>query len=737
MIHSKILSSIKHQPVWKLFTFFLLFAVISAQGVVFSLAYIIDFDLNDFSLAISILAPLIVGSFIIFILTYSIKELADKEKQLNENLSSLKETNQQFEKQKILNQALFHASSDAIMMLDDKHFFDCNKATLDLFKFDSVEEFSKIHPADVSPKFQPDGTDSYTAAMQRIKTAMLKGNHQFEWIHKKKDGSIFLAEVLLTAISLESKTVLQAVVRDITQRRESEKKLKLQSMALQQSMDGIAIFNQEGFIVYINKAWAYMHGYKTSELVGEHIRIFHSKNQMKYEINQMHTIVLKNGSYSGEINHTDRYGIPFPTWMTVSILRNENDNPVGFVCTARDITHQKQAEKTLISAKKAAEYASQLKSEFLANVSHEIRTPMNGIIGMAELMTVTKLSDEQTSYLNAIRESADSLLNVINDILDISKIDAGKMHLEIIPFDIYKTIELVNTLMSHRAKEKDLEYVCNIQPKVPKILKGDPVRLRQILINLVGNAVKFTPKGKIKISVKMVRQNSDLCVLRFEVIDTGIGITTEKMSLLFKEFSQIDSSTTRKFGGTGLGLSISKKLVELMNGRIGVKSKINEGSLFWFELKFEKDDKNLELTPQVISALLAESNLNGNGSIKILLAEDNHINQQVTSKMLEKMGIKTDVVSNGKQALEYIAEREYDLILMDCQMPEMDGYEATRRIRDRQDTKNIIPIIAMTANAMKGDKEKCIEAGMNDYLSKPVKSEQLKKVIELWIANKN
>ena len=409
-----------------------------------------------------------------------------------------------------------------------------------------------------------------------------------------------------------------------------------------------------------------------------------------------------------------------------STYKDDKGNVLGAVIVARDITEQKKNEKELIEAKVFAELATEIaevakakaedavksKQQFLSNMSHEIRTPMNAIIGFTKVVLKTNLTDKQREYLNAIKTSGDALIVLINDILDLAKVDAGKMSFEKTPFKMAASISSMLHLFEIKIQEKNLQLIKNYDKNIPEVLVGDPVRLHQIILNLVSNALKFTNEGSITVDINLIEQDDDKVNIEFSIKDTGIGIAGHKLEKIFENFQQASSGTSRIYGGTGLGLAIVKQLVESQGGKIEVISKIKEGSIFKFQLEFQKTS---EVTLKEVDQIeISDQNKN----INVLVVEDIALNQLLMKTLLDDFGFTRDIASNGKIAIEKIKETNYDIVLMDLQMPEMNGFEATEYIRN--ELKSNIPIIALTADVTTVDLDKCTAVGMNDYIAKPV-----------------
>jgi signal transduction histidine kinase/CheY-like chemotaxis protein/HPt (histidine-containing phosphotransfer) domain-containing protein len=412
------------------------------------------------------------------------------------------------------------------------------------------------------------------------------------------------------------------------------------------------------------------------------------------------------------------------------VERDTQGRATRVIGTNADITEHKRSEAELRAARDAAETASRVKSQFLANMSHEIRTPMNGILGVAELLLATRLDREQQHLVRTVQRSSEHLLEIINDILDFSKIEAGKVGLELVPMPLRTHLQETIALFAERAAAKRVTLSLDVDDAVPPMVTGDPVRIRQVLSNLLSNAIKFTDRGSIWLRCLALEAAHEAVQLRFEVQDSGIGIPADARAHIFEPFSQADGSTTRRFGGTGLGLSIVRQLVELMGGRIGLESVVGRGSKFWFVLRMrtaEADATEGAAAPEAMQPVLPA--LNGH----LLVVEDNAVNQLVVQRMLQGLGCTSQVASDGAFALDALRHARFDAILMDCQMPTMDGYTLTGRIRAHEGPGEHVPIIALTANALEGDRDRCLAAGMDDYLSKPFRQSELAMVLARWL----
>lgn len=484
----------------------------------------------------------------------------------------------------------------------------------------------------------------------------------------------------------------------------------------------------KGFFTYLNPSAINQTGYTKEELL-----------QMKYtslirnDFKQKAFFFFKN-IFQNKIENS-YFEFPLITkdgaeiWIGQKIhLLKSNTAIVGFQVIARDITQEKEFKEQLIIAKRNAENTAQIKSQFLANMSHEIRTPLNGIVGVINLLDKTELSEKQKVYINAIKTSSDQLMGIINDVLDLSKIEAGKVEIVESEFDLYDLIQSVISIFEMKSSDKGIGITFSIDPNVPQFIIGDSIRLNQILYNLLGNAVKFTNEGEVSLRISLLEEKNGKSELLFKVTDSGIGMREGVTDKIFEAFIQAEGDTTRKFGGTGLGLAIVKKLVELQGGSIEVESKINEGSCFKIKLKFrnstEVNHHKMEEKAHSYSDLK---------DLKILLVEDNPINQLVTKDLLEEQEAKVTIAGNGEIAMDVLKIFQFDIVLMDMQMPVLDGYQTMMLIRESTDPQlKAIPIIALTANAIDSEIQKCFSCGANDYLSKPFKPDSLyQKIIKL------
>ena len=531
----------------------------------------------------------------------------------------------------------------------------------------------------------------------------------------------------------------EGMIHDITEHKQAEMALRESEerhrSIIQTAMDGFWRVDMQGRLLEVNERYCRMSGYRAEELLTMRVTDLEAAETAEMTAAHFRKFV-ELGEDRFESLHRRKDGSIFDVEISVQYRPVDGGQLVVFL---RDITDRKQAEAELHQAKEAAEAANIAKSRFLATMSHEIRTPMNGVIGMLELLQHTGLTTEQQSYVESAKKSGFELVHLLNDILDLSKIEADRLELELSAFDLRAVIADTINLLSLSARGKAVQLVSSIDSDVATVLKGDAGRLRQLITNIVGNAIKFTPKGTVTLHIRKDQEDENSTTLRFQVSDSGIGIPADKLEHIFEPFTQVDSSTTRKFGGTGLGLAICKRLAELMGGSIGAESTEGEGSTFWFTVVFEKMTERDHGSPQPISAprLNVEIQATESGT-RLLLAEDDPIAQKLVLALLSRYGYDVDVACNGKEALLALQNNDYALVLMDCMMPEMNGYEATAAIRDPASPvrRHDIPVIAFTGNAMKEDRDRCLAAGMNDYLSKPFVLKDLLAKLDVWLKTK-
>ena len=631
----------------------------------------------------------------------------------------------------------------------DLRFTDVNNAFVDALGY-SREDIIDKTPLEVGISMRHEEEDGVAEELRmdgRIDNYELK--------LRRKDGELRYGLLSGTLISSHDKPYFLGVMQDITQRKLAETELFESEERFRQlaTIFPGTIFEADvaGKVTYLNEHGLRNFGIAPSELEAginvvdlvlpeDRPKVLRGI-QARLDNQESKFLDYRAVRKSSEVFDAMAFGAPIV----------KQGRPVGIRGFVLDISERKRAERELEASNQLlaqataranemathAMQASTAKSDFLANMSHEIRTPMNGVIGMTGLLLDTQLSAEQRRYAEIVRASGESLLTLINDILDFSKVEAGKLTLEVLEFDPRALLSEFAEMIALQAQHKRLAFVLNTSPEIPALLRGDPGRLRQVLGNLLGNALKFTSEGQVTVQVNVELQTERHVDLRFIIRDTGIGIAKDKLDLLFKKFTQVDGSTTRKYGGTGLGLAISKQLVELMGGQIGVDSEAGRGSVFWFTARFERPVAG-QIVPHELADSPSDSSMRElrRSQLRVLVVEDNITNQQVTLGILHKLGPRAQTVVNGQEALDALQRSDYDLVLMDVQMPVMDGLDATRAIRaaDNKVLNRSIPIIAMTARAMPGDRDRCLQAGMNDYIAKPVTPLALLQLLDKWIS---
>ena len=554
--------------------------------------------------------------------------------------------------------------------------------------------------------------------------------HSFESIGVKKDGTEFDIELSISEFNASGKVCFAGFIRDASQRTQAlanEKRAKAQfENAMNAAMDAIILIDDQGKIINFNPAAEEIFGHKFEDISGKKLSdvIIPDRYREVHEKGMKHYLATGEGPVlDNRIEIEGLHASGDEIQIELAIREIEGATGKLFIGYARDISERKSFEAQLLDAKNSAEMATRAKTSFLAMMSHEIRTPLNGVMGIHGLLKETKLDDDQKQLLETASESGQSLLTIINDLLDFSKLEAGKFEIENKPFNIRELVTSVVNLIQPHADEKELKLVCEIEDSIPHFLMGDAARIRQILLNLSWNAIKFTEQGKVEILI----ENRTNDVISFSVKDTGIGIPQEKHADLFAEFSTIDASYSGKFGGTGLGLAICKALVENMDGEIGLSSNPGKGSKFWFNLELMASEESHKLTQVMENDELPISDLS---QLRVLIAEDNKTNQLITSRYLSHFGCQFEIANNGIEAVEKVMMSDFDIILMDISMPELNGYEATAKIRNIENKqKSELPIIAFTAYASKDDQAKIAEAKMDGFIPKPFSRDQLAKVI--------
>jgi PAS domain S-box-containing protein len=631
--------------------------------------------------------------------------------------------------------SIFESSSHLIWSINRQRgltSFNKNYARAIFQRYGTYPEIDKgITP----PQIMILSNDGYKETLNEKYQLAFNGIPQhFETIETTKDKKEIWREVYLNPIFLPDGRIeeVSGISHDITEKKQSELVIHESEEKFRNIFESFQDIyyrtDLHGIITMMSPSGFEQSGYSEHEIIGQHISKFY---EFPKKISSVIRELLKTHKVKNfEANLVLKDGSVIQSISNMRLIYNSRGKVIAVDGVARDITYLKKASEELFNAKEIAEKSLKVKESFLANMSHEIRTPMNGIIGMIDLLNDTPLNQHQKVYVQTVKRSSETLMNILNDILDLSKIEAGKMHLKLAPIDLQSVIEKLHALFYQQAFSQQIDFTYEVDPSVPKYILADETRLLQIMANLTSNAIKFTDHGHVKIHASVLTSTPQHKVFKIAISDTGIGIPEDKLSMLFEYFSQVDTTVTKTYSGTGLGLAISKELTKLMNGQIGVETNFGKGSTFWFT--FEASESKTGNNETSIKRVWDE---NIQFDARVLLVDDNQVNLFVAERILKKSGCTVVTATNGEEAIKQALKKNFDLILMDIQMPKMDGITATRSIKELL-KKKTPPIIAMTAYAMKEDQEKFLNSGMNDYISKPISADNLLMKIQEWLGSR-